>query len=1127
MTTNLNTAPYFDDFDENKNFHQVLFKPSVSVQSRELTQLQSILKNQIAQFGSHIFKHGSVVIPGNITSDLSICYVKLSTTSVNLALFEGRTVVGSITGLRGRVRKSAIATATDPATLFVSYINNGINDERVFSDGETLSIEGYAGVQVNTSPTEACGGSAMAFINHGVFFINGSFVTVVAQSIVISKYSAIPNCHVLLKISEKLVTSDDDESLLDPAQGSYNYAAPGADRLQIVLDLTVLDLGASIDQNYVELMRFKDGDVEELMRYAKYSELEKNLARRTYDEAGDYISNGLLVSASEHLRDGLNGGLFPAPRGDSSKLIYNVAPGKAYINGFESEIFGPKKLVVDKARGASHVKSAYMTMTPSFGQFLYVSDLVNLPNIFKQETLKLYNSSSGGLQIGTAKALTIDYAEPNSTESNAIFKLYLHSFDINSGYDLTDIGRVEYVGGSCHVLNQLLVQKNNDTPFVSGDTVSSGTRSGIVHKYTHSLGQMWLRKTSVVHFPVAGDIISTLGGSSARITNVNVLLRNSNDNLLMAVPCNTTYQIKNDLGQSDISYEIYYTTKVSCVNGAGSFSVSGLTINPKEQGSFIITGVAGVYPLSTANVSGDGLTVSFAGIVPANAVLSIACAATKTSAGASPKTKNLIPSYTESRLVSSAIVQLSQADGVKLISVISSTEGDVTSRYKFDNGQTDYAYLLSSLILIGILPTGTLTVTYSYFNHNLGSGDYFSVDSYASSGLPNYYESGYLTYTSKNSGSSFNLKNHLDYRPRVNSSGVIDTQSTFLPQNDSRISSTVQFYVGRIDYVIMGVNGVSVVTGTPSVIPIQPTIANTVLHLATIVVYPYTINSSNVKVMNQNNNSYTMKDIRILDKKIQLISDYVVLSAMENNAVNYDVVDAATGLTRYKNGYLVDTFNDPDKIADIYNKGFKVSYDTGNIIPQFEVLYGNLKIASTSCRVENSIVTLPYTEVILAQQPKSSKVTNINPFSVFSWIGNLSLLPNADTELSIVNLPEIVNNIIETPESVTINRPMGWVAPAGADVTYAPAQIIVPTITINRADFGDLTNLGIGPNTKGSVFTDIVSQDDTGRVLSLAKGQSNDQFFNPTYNLVGTADLVTFEAAYYALRNNHALANPL
>ena len=1115
MTTNLNTAPYFDDFDENKNFHQVLFKPSVSVQSRELTQLQSILKNQIAQFGSHIFKHGSVVIPGNITSDLSICYVKLSTTSVNLALFEGRTVVGSVTGLRGRVRKYAIATATDPATLFVSYINNGINDERVFSDGETLSIEGYAGVQVVTAPTGACGGSAMAFINHGVFFINGTFVTVVAQSIVISKYSAAPNCHVLLKIDEKLITSDDDESLLDPAQGSYNYAAPGADRLQIVLTLTVLDLGASIDQNYVELMRFKDGDVEELMRYAKYSELEKNLARRTYDEAGDYISNGLKVSASEHLRDGFNGGLYPTPKGDSNKLVYSIAPGKAYINGFENELFGIKRLIVDKARGVSHVKSAYVTMTPSYGQYLYVSDFINLPDIRKQETLNLYNSVSGGALIGTAKSLTIDYAEPNSTESNAIFKLFLHSFNILDGYDLTDIGRIEYVGGSCHVLNQLQVQKNNDIPFAAGNTVSSSSRTAIVHKYTHSSGQMWLRKDSIADFPVAGDIITNSGGSSARVTNVNVLLRNINDNLLISVPSDTTYKIGNDLGVSDISYEVFYSTKVSCVNGSGSFSVSGLTINPKDQGNFIITSSTGVYPLSTATVSPDGLTVSFSGITPLNAVLSIICAATKTSASATPKSKNLVVSYIETGLVPSANVQLSQADGVRLISVISSTDGDVTSRFTFDNGQTDYAYLRSSLVLIGSIPTGSLTVTYSYFNHNLGSGDYFSIDSYANSGLTNYYESGYLTYKSKNSGISFNLKNVLDYRPRVNTSGSIDTLSTMIPQIESRISSTIQFYVGRIDYVVMDANGVVVVNGTPSIIPTHPTIPDSVLHLATIVVSPYTKNSNFVGVTNQNNISYTMKDIRALDKKVSLIAEYVVLSALESDTVNYEVVDAATGLTRYKNGYLVDTFNDPDKIADIYNPGFTVAYDTGTIIPQFEVLYGNLTITANQGQFTNSALTLPYTEVLLAKQPKSSRVTNINPFAVFSWKGKLSISPNTDNEISVAYLPDIVQNLLSNPEFITINRPMGWVAPAGVHVTFAPPELIVNTTSVTWTDWFALFHKGLKGVTPGGVFSDYQSTDQFSKTLT----QSQDHTVNIGQNvyLFGTATTSDFRAALSAL----------
>ena len=64
--TNLNIAPYYDDFDVNKNYHKVLFKPGYPIQARELTTLQSILQNQVEQQGNFIFKEGSIVIPGQI-----------------------------------------------------------------------------------------------------------------------------------------------------------------------------------------------------------------------------------------------------------------------------------------------------------------------------------------------------------------------------------------------------------------------------------------------------------------------------------------------------------------------------------------------------------------------------------------------------------------------------------------------------------------------------------------------------------------------------------------------------------------------------------------------------------------------------------------------------------------------------------------------------------------------------------------------------------------------------------------------------------------------------------------------------------------------------------------------------
>jgi hypothetical protein len=65
--TNLNVSPYFDDFDESKNYVRTLFRPGAAVQARELTQLQSSLQSQIARHGDHIFVEGAMVIPGQIT----------------------------------------------------------------------------------------------------------------------------------------------------------------------------------------------------------------------------------------------------------------------------------------------------------------------------------------------------------------------------------------------------------------------------------------------------------------------------------------------------------------------------------------------------------------------------------------------------------------------------------------------------------------------------------------------------------------------------------------------------------------------------------------------------------------------------------------------------------------------------------------------------------------------------------------------------------------------------------------------------------------------------------------------------------------------------------------------------
>jgi hypothetical protein len=1119
MATNLSQAPYYDDFSVDADYHQVLFKPGVSVQARELTQSQSILRNQIAQFGGHVFKHGSVVMPGNSTTDFDVGYVKIQTTLVDVTSLVGQTLTGNITGLRVYVKFAVQPTATDPATLFVTYYNTGLAGERVFAPAETLTnnIE-----NILTFGVDPCGASVLASVSRGTFFVNGTFANVSPQTIVIEKYTGVPSCHVLLKITESIVDANTDTTLLDPAQGSYNYAAPGADRLKISLTLMTLPLNSDFGDDYIELMRYDEGVLLEHLRYSKYSELEKNLARRTFDESGDYVVTGLGNTAREHLKRAVNGGKYDlAAGGDASKFILTTGAGKAYVNGYETEIFSYKETVIDKARTLGHIKTTAANLVPSYGQYIKVTDVNTLPNFLQQETISFYSATSGGVLVGTANALAIDFLEfAGATETSSIYDLYITNVQFSAGKSVADIGRVTFTTGAMNVVHEIVASANTATDFVLDEIItvaSSPTRLATVRKFTRSTGELYVLKHSASNaVPVSGDNITAPSTANARVLSVDVISKNITDNLLVELPKKSVKSVSGISGL-DMSYKVYYYTTVTCVGGNASFSVSGMAIDPKEQGNFIIAASDGtVKPISVATVAPDGLSVTITGITPLTATLYIVCAATKTMTGTSPKTKTKTTAAPEVVTLSSGVGQLKYADGIRLVSVISSTEGNVTSRFTFDNGQRDYVYDRSSIILTsGSAPTGTITVIYDYFIHNAGSGDHFSVDSYVSSGLTDYFESSLLFYTSRSEGRKYDLRNCLDFRPRKGITGVLSGTSSltnYLVQNDSRITSSVQSYVGRYDVAVLDKSSnVRIIPGVPQDNPVVPVIPSETISLCSLYVPPYTYSINDIRITKSDNKVYTMKDVSKIENRLEQLEEYVTLTESEASAVNYDIVDAQTGLSRFKSGYLVDTFQNPDTISDILNDQFTVTYFSGNIIPQFEVIETPLiplTSNNSNCQVTNGVVSLPYTETVFAKQPFSSRITNINPFSVFSWHGQMTITPKSDSWEEIQNLPSVlnvnnrvVNNTVVNvvTETVDVKRPWNWVPPFWAQVSFAPAPI--PVVSSGAASAA----AGSSGSSAGCFTADTLVTMYDGSFKEISKIRSGDLVMNKdrtSYNVV-------------------------
>ncbi len=469
--TNLNVSPYFDDFDSSKNFYKVLFKPGYPIQARELTTLQSILQNQIEKFGNHVFKEGSVVIPGQINYNNQFFAVKIESEfagiPVNFYLKDlvGKTIKGDISKIRAKIIYvlDLNESENDSVTLFVSYLGSGISGESVFIDGETLNIEetitkenfiiqsgsGFA----NTITVNSTAVGSAVILSEGVYYIRGTFVNVSPQVLILDAYSNFPSYQVGFNISEELVSSDEDPSLNDNAQGFSNYAAPGADRLKITATLVKKPLESTNNESFIHLLEVREGVLVSTKSKPDYSIFQEELARRTYDESGDYYVKPFSLSAKESLNNNIgNSGIFKEGQltyngnvPSESLGVYKISPGKAYVKGYEVDV--PSTIFVDfeKPRTTKTLENqevTYLTGSTYTLNRVYGSPELNLGSPFivslRDQRVGTSQTVGSGKEIGLARVY--DFALESgsyNTDNPNLNEWDLSLFDIQTYTEIT------------------------------------------------------------------------------------------------------------------------------------------------------------------------------------------------------------------------------------------------------------------------------------------------------------------------------------------------------------------------------------------------------------------------------------------------------------------------------------------------------------------------------------------------------------------------------------------------------------------------------------------------------------------------------------------------------------------
>ena len=487
--TNLNISPYYDDFDKADNFYKILFKPGYPVQARELTGLQSLLQNQVESFGKHVFKEGSMVIPGGIEYDPTYFSAKINEThlGIDVSIYlnnlisanegKGTRVRGQTSGIVATIKNFILppAEGVDDITIFIKYQQSGTSGESTaFPNGEVLILEEpltygnttlTIGETVLTLTSEDATATGSAFgVNKGVYFLRGTFVDVPTSLIVLEPYNNQPSYRVGFEISEQIINSNDDSSLYDNAKGFTNFAAPGADRFKISVQLSKKALTDYEDTNFVELFRTSEGQTKKLQDSTVYSELKKYFAKRTFDESGSYAVEPFRVNLQDSFNDEIgSGGLYTenqltdkGNKPEDDLMCVKLSPGKAYVRGFDVSLPGTTVVDVEKPRDTKDVKTASIPF--NMGSVIKVNNVTGSPfiNIGGNTTniVELRNgrkaiaAEASGLQVGEARVYSFNASDAPYSGAATSFDLSLYDIQTFTVLKCTAFGSSDVVVGT-------------------------------------------------------------------------------------------------------------------------------------------------------------------------------------------------------------------------------------------------------------------------------------------------------------------------------------------------------------------------------------------------------------------------------------------------------------------------------------------------------------------------------------------------------------------------------------------------------------------------------------------------------------------------------------------------------
>ena len=254
-----------------------------------------------------------------------------------------------------------------------------ILEEKVKALGNSLYAEGTV--------IEGC---AIAFdastqkvnLDEGRVFLDGLIYEVEAAVLSVPN---VDNVQVGIWKKSKRVTEYEDNSLLDPAQGTPQYQLPGGYRI-----VTVAEWGLSSDNfgmPFFPVYGISGGEIVTQLRDNINPEYLETVARYDRHANGHYVVEGLHVTALENSTKG--------------KQTFSISEGEAHIHGYEAVISHSLRLIADELPDLAEVKSEVHKYVSSGGKMVVYVNHTPIEEILqvrvtKARTVTLTHGSYAG-----------------------------------------------------------------------------------------------------------------------------------------------------------------------------------------------------------------------------------------------------------------------------------------------------------------------------------------------------------------------------------------------------------------------------------------------------------------------------------------------------------------------------------------------------------------------------------------------------------------------------------------------------------------------------------------------------------------------------------------------------------